>query len=437
MSTSLPNSDNHTALHKARQLDAEDALKAFRDRFLLPEKNGRQQVYFLGNSLGMQPRKTAEEIRSLLEAWSANGVESFFMGEDPWLHYHDHLTAPLARIVGAQPAEIVVMNSLTVNLHLMMASFYRPQGKRKKILCEYKAFPSDQYMLETHVQQRGFDPREVIVEVMPRDGEEIIREEDIQAAIDLHRDEIALVLFSGVNYYTGQCFDLNAITAAAHRAGALAGYDLAHAAGNVPLSLHEWDVDFACWCNYKYLNAGPGAVGGVFIHEKHHAGALPRFAGWWGHDKESRFSMQPGFVPIPSAEGWQLSTPPMLLLASMRASLEIFEAAGIDQLHHKRDQMTAYLWEQLQEVRGGTGPGHFRILTPEDPQRRGCQVSLYFPHSGRKVFDHLTSKGFFVDWREPGVIRLAPVPLYNTFEEIFLFGEALRESIEMARSELV
>ena len=397
----------------ALELDNKDPLKHFRNRFIVPKREGREQVYFLGHSLGLQPVNTSEELAKVLKQWAGYGVEAFFMGDDPWLDYHDHLIVPLSGIVGALPSELTVMNQLTVNLHLMMASFYRPSGKRKKIICEAKAFPSDQYMLETHVKHIGLNPEEVIIEVQPRDGEHIIRNTDIITAIENCGDELALVLWGGVNYYTGQVFDIAAITMATHGVGAVAGFDLAHAAGNVELRLHTWNVDFACWCSYKYLNSGPGAIGAAYIHERYHKNpSISRLAGWWGYDKSSRFKMEKGFLPAPTAEGWQLSTPsPILLYAAHRASLDIFAEAGFERLIQKGQQMSSYLLSLL-NLKTRSGTINIEILTP-DIHEKGCQVSIFLPGNGKKVFELLTEAGIFADWREPDVIRVAPVPLYN------------------------
>ncbi|MBL7770469.1 MAG: kynureninase [Flavipsychrobacter sp.] len=409
----------------ARSLDAADSLAGFREQFIIPQEHGQPQVYFLGNSLGLQPKNTGPYIQKVLGQWAKYGVESFFMGEDPWLNYHDHLVNPLAKIVGAHPAEVVVMNQLTVNLHLLMVSFYRPAGKRVKILCEAKAFPSDQYMLETHIKALGYDPEEVLIEVSPRAGEVTIHQEDILAAIQQTGEELALILWGGVNYYTGQLFDMEAITRAGHAVGAKVGFDLAHAAGNIELQLHAWNVDFACWCTYKYLNGGPGAIGAAFIHERYHQDkSLHRFAGWWGYEKNTRFKMEKGFVPIETAEGWQLSTPSPILYASLRASLEIFDTAGFDSCLQKAKLMAAYLHFLLEQI-SEANPGKFHILTPAAATARGCQVSLLVKQGGRELFDELSRKGFFVDWREPDVIRLAPVPLYNRYEEIWRFAQVL------------
>lgn len=414
------------ALSLAQELDREDPLQGCREQFIIPEHGGRKQIYFLGNSLGLQPKATALAIQEVLEQWSQHGVEAFFQGSKPWLDFHDQLTGPLSAIAGALPSEISVMNQLTVNLHLMMVSFYRPEGKRKKILCEAKAFPSDQYMLETHVRNRGMDPEGAIIEISPRTGENSIREDDIVSAIEQHNDELALVLLGGVNYYTGQVFNMRLITAAAHQYGIKVGFDLAHAIGNVPLALHDWNVDFACWCSYKYLNSGPGAVGGAFIHERYHRSDLPRYAGWWGFDKSRRFLMEKGFRAIPSAEGWQLSTPSPILYACHLSALKIFEEAGMERLHAKRRLMSTYLWHWLDEVSRGTGAAT-RCLTPRAHGESGCQVSLLVPHKGRAVFDALSAQGVMADWREPDVIRIAPVPLYNSFEEVWRFGNILRD----------
>ena len=400
---------------------------------MIPQVEGKDAIYFLGNSLGLQPKKTKQYIEAILNQWQQYGVEGFFNGVQPWLSYHAQLTKPLAEIVGALPHEIVVMNQLTVNLHLMLVSFYQPSGKRTKILCEAKAFPSDQYMLETHLKSRGLDPGEHIIEVTPRTGEIIIRLDDILKTIEAHGDEIALVLWGGVSYYTGQLFDIEAITQAAHKKGAFVGFDLAHAAGNVPLQLHDWNLDFACWCSYKYLNAGPGAVGGVFIHEQHHTNqTLNRFAGWWGYKNEERFLMEKGFQPIASAEGWALSTPSPILFASHLAALTVFKEAGIEKVFQKSKQLSAFLFFVLHEVLKKFEQPLFEILTPEDELSHGSQISLLVLANGKQVFEHLTTNGVFADWREPNVIRVAPVPLYNTFEEVWHFGTLLEQAFELS-----
>lgn len=415
----------------AQSLDAQDDLRHLRDSFIIPQKEGKEQIYFLGNSLGLQPKSTNSYLQQVLEQWSTYGVEGFFEGAHPWLHYHDSLTAPLGKIVGALPHEVVVMNQLTVNLHLMMISFYNPHARRNKIICEAKAFPSDQYMLETHVQQRGLRPEEVIIEVAPREGSFTIHHDDIIAAIEKHKDELALVLWGGVNFYTGQLFDIKGITEAAHKAGAKAGFDLAHAAGNVALQLHEWNVDFACWCSYKYLNAGPGAVGAAFVHERyHHDKSLKRFAGWWGYNKEKRFFMEPHFDAIPSAEGWQLSTPSPLLYAAHKASLHVFEQTDMEKLTAKSKQLSSYLLFLLQDINQLFQTPMFQVITPVAAAERGSQVSILVKEKGRKIFEYLSVNGVFADWREPNVMRVAPVPLYNTFEEVYTFAHILKEAVK-------
>jgi kynureninase len=422
------------SLSFAKQLDVTDPLKNFRQHFIIPSINGKEQIYFLGNSLGLQPQNTKEELNKILDQWASYGVEGFFMGKNPWIDYHDQLTKPLSKIVGALPHEITVMNQLTVNLHLMMISFYQPEGKRNKILCEAKAFPSDQYMFETHIRHYGLNPDEIIIEVEPRPGEYLIRTEEILDSIDKHKDELALVLFSGVNYYTGQAFNIKTITEAAHAAGIICGFDLAHAAGNIPLQLHDWNVDFACWCGYKYLNSGPGSVGGVYIHERFHSDKnIKRFAGWWGHVKDTRFKMEKGFKPIPTAEGWQLSTPSLLLYASHKAALDIFEEAGWENIQAKQKLLNSYLWFILDEINNSSSKKVIEFITPRNEVERGCQVSMLMiekgkPTSpaGREIFDELTKNGIMADWREPNVIRIAPVPLYNSFEEVWKFGNIIR-----------
>jgi kynureninase len=410
----------------ALQMDQQDPLKSFRKLFRIPSEEGKEKIYFLGNSLGLQPIATKERINKILDDWSQLGVEGFFEGSAPWMNIHDELANGLSPIVGAKPSEIVVMNSLTVNLHLMMVSFYKPSGKRRKIICEKKAFPSDQYMLETFLKYHGLDPEEIIIEVGPAENEDTIRHEEILNAIDQHKDELALVFWGGVNYYTGQVFDIASITEAAHNAGAVAGFDLAHGAGNIALKLHDWNVDFACWCNYKYLNGGPGAVGASFIHERYHTDKnIQRFGGWWGHDKSSRFKMEKGFIPIESAEGWQQSTPPILLYASLAASLEIYNQAGFENCLVKASLMSSYLHQELKSL-----GSQIQILTPSNENEHGCQVSMLMKEKGREVYKALTDKGIFADWREPNVIRVAPVPLYNTFEEIHEFVSVMKQTLQ-------
>ncbi len=412
----------------AISLDLADPLRDMRNKFIIPEHNGHEQTYLLGNSLGLQPKNTKAAIETVLTQWANYGVEGFFMGDDPWMDYHDKLLQPLSKIVGTLPHELSVMNQLTVNLHLMLVSFYQPRGKRRKILCEQKAFPSDQYMLETYLKHLGLDPNELIIEIGPREGESTIRLEDITSAIEQQHEEVALVFWGGINYYTGQLFDMATITSVAHQYGIKAGFDLAHAAGNVELNLHNWDVDFACWCSYKYLNAGPGAVGGVYIHERYHNDpSIQRLGGWWGYDKPTRFLMEKGFKPMPTAEGWQLSTPSMLLYACHMASLELFEEAGWENILAKQNKLNAYLWFLLNELNRAQPEQVVQVLTPA--QERGCQVSLFMLKNGRAIFDSLIKQGIMVDWREPNVIRLAPVPLYNTFADVYRFYEAIKNML--------
>jgi len=411
----------------ARQLDQDDPLQSFRQQFIIPAENGQEKVYFLGNSLGLQPKRTKDSIQTIMNDWAAHGVEAFFGADEPWMDYHDQLTKPLSKMVGCLPHELSVMNNLSVNLHLMLVSFYRPQGKRYKILCEAKAFPSDQYMMETHVKHHGFDPADAIIEIKPRAGEHIIRNEDLLQIIVQHREELALVLFGGINYYSGQVFDMQTITQLAQQAGAKVGFDLAHAAGNIELKLHDWHVDFACWCSYKYLNSGPGAVAAVYVHERYHKEeSMNRFAGWWGYEKATRFKMEKGFKPMQSAEGWQLGTPAMLLYASHRAALEVVEEAGWEKINAKRKLLTAYLWYILDDVNASQKEPIIEFITPRRETEHGCQVSMNMLQRGKEIYTELMRQGFYVDWREPSVIRLAPVPLYNTFEEVWKFGEALK-----------
>lgn len=417
------------SLEFAKTLDEEDELKHFRKEFLIPRHQNKDAIYFLGNSLGLQPKRTSPYIEQALKQWASHGVEGFFEGEQPWMKLHQQLVPALSEIVGALPHEVVIMNQLSVNLHLMLVSFYYTKGKRNKIICEAKAFPSDQYVLYSHVKQRGFNPDDVIIEVQPRSGEVLIREDDILSTIQQHKDELALVFWGGVNYYSGQVFDMEQITKAAHLVGAKCGFDLAHAVGNIPLQLHNWNIDFACWCSYKYLNSGPGAVAGSFIHERYHNDeSINRYAGWWGNKKETQFLMQKSFEPEPSAEGWQLSTPSPILYATHLASLEIFSEAGIENIFRKNKQLNFYLWFVLNEVKKELSDGAIKILTPLNEGERSCQVSLAI-HNGKKVFECLSQNGVYSDWREPDVIRIAPVGLYNTFEEIWHFGQLLKSAI--------
>ncbi len=419
----------------ARERDENDPLKNFRESFLFPQVNGRQALYFTGNSLGLQPAKAREALQTELDDWALHGVEGHFHAKNPWYSYHERFSADAAEIVGALPSEVVMMNALTVNLHLMMVSFFRPDrgSGRTKILCEAKAFPSDQYAIESQLRFHGLNPDEHLIEVGPREGEHLIRHEDLLDAIARHGDEIALIMIGGVNYYSGQLFDMKAITYAGHNVGALVGFDLAHAAGNVLLALHDWNVDFACWCTYKYLNSGPGSVSGVFVHERHGNNPdLHRFAGWWGHDKSERFQMKSGFKPIEGAEGWQLSNAPVFNMAIHRVSLDLFKNAGMTALRTKSEALTAYLEFVIQSISNEVPQANFEVITPKNPAERGCQLSILAHGQGRKLFDRLTESGVVVDWREPNVIRMAPVPLYNSFEDIYSFGQILKECLHNA-----
>ena len=417
----------------AKEKDNEDVLKSFRDRFYFPIVNGKQAIYFTGNSLGLQPKTTQDYVLKELEDWATFGVEGHFHARNPWMPYHEMFAAPLSKIVGAKPNEVVAMNQLTVNLHLLMVSFYRPTAKRFKILCEAKAFPSDQYALESQVKFHGFRYEEAVVEVEPRAGEYNIRHEDIISKINELGEELALVMIGGVNYFTGQVFDMKSITVAAHQVGAYAGFDLAHAAGNIQLALHEWQVDFACWCSYKYMNSGPGGVSGVYIHEKHASDPnLPRFAGWWGHDKNTRFKMEKGFKPMDTAEAWQLSNAPVLSMAAHKASLDIFDEAGMERLCQKSEVLTSYLEFLIEDINATKlfNDAHkLEIITPRNKAQRGCQLSIVAHGRGRELFNKLSENGIIADWREPNVIRVAPVPLYNSFEDCFRFAEILKTII--------
>jgi kynureninase len=419
-------------LEFAKIMDQNDPLKEFRKQFHFPNFHEKNIRYFTGNSLGLQPIKAKTYITEELEDWAKFGVEGHFHARRPWFSYHEQLTEKVAKIVGAKPLEVVVTHSLTTNLHLLMVSFYRPSGKRTKILCEAKAFPSDQYVLESQVKFHGLSPETDLIEVSPRPGEQLIREEDILAKIHELGDTLALVMIGGVNYYTGQLFDMKSITVAAHHVGAVAGFDLAHAAGNVNLSLHEWGVDFAAWCGYKYLNSSPGGVSGMFIHERHAEDkTLPRFAGWWGHDKNTRFLMEPGFQPIKGAEGWQLSNAPVLGMAAHLASIEIFDEAGMDRIGAKRDLLTAYLEFVINDISTrNTNRVNFELITPSDKTKRGSQLSIMAKGQGKALFDALSAEGVVADWREPNVIRVAPAPLYNSFEDCYWFGQLLEKAIQ-------
>jgi kynureninase len=416
------------SLSFARKMDRLDPLKSFRSKFHIPKVNGKPSLYFTGNSLGLQPRSTQKFINQELKDWADLGVEGHLHSQRPWLYYHKFSKKALAQIVGAKPTEVVAMNQLTINLHLMMVSFYRPDAKRFKIITEGGAFPSDQYALETQIKFHGFDPTEVLIELTPRDGEYTLRTKDILETIELHGNQTALILLGGVQYYTGQFFDLKKITEAGHRVGAVVGFDLAHAIGNVVLNLHRDKVDFAVWCSYKYLNSGPGAIAGAFVHDKHaRRFDLPRFAGWWGHNEKERFQMKKGFKPMAGVDGWQLSNVPIFQSAAHLASLEIFQEAGIKNLRRKSLLLTGYLEFLLHEI--DPLKKYVQIITPSNPEERGCQVSILIRQNGKRIFNRLTKEGIIADWREPDVIRIAPVPLYNRFEDVFYLADKLKTVI--------
>ncbi|WP_445715635.1 kynureninase [Flavobacterium sp.] len=414
----------------AQSLDAQDELRTYRDEFYFPKVNGKQVIYFTGNSLGLQPKRTKAYVDEVMNDWANMAVEGHFYADKPWWDYQERFAAPLSDIVGAKPSEVGVMNTLTVNLHLLMVSFYNPTPKKYKIICEEKAFPSDQYMFQSQVKFHGYDPKDAIVEIKRREGEANIRLEDVLAKIDEVGNELALVLIGGVNYYTGQVFDMKTITEAGHKHGAYVGWDLAHAAGNIKLALHDWDVDFAAWCSYKYMNSGPGNASGFFVHEKHHNDKeLKRFAGWYGHNKERRFKMEPDFDPVHGADGWQVSNLPILSLAPYLASVEMFAEVGMDKLIAKRNLITAYLEFILHEIDKELEGADFEILTPSNQDERGCQLSVYLHGQGRELFDRLMKNGVITDWREPNVIRLAPAPFYCSFEDMYEFGQILKRLI--------
>lgn len=421
----------------AQEQDAQDTLRAFRNEFFFPQHDGCDVIYFTGNSLGLQPKGAAAALRQELDDWAKYGVEGHFHATHPWYSYHEGLAASTARLVGAMEEEVVVMNQLTTNLHFLLVSFYRPKGKRVKILTEQRPFPSDTYAFTSQIRFHGLDPDVCLVEVQPSPGEHTLRRETILAKIDELGDELALVCFGGVNFLTGQAFDIKAITAAAHRVGAFAGFDLAHGAGNLHLKLHDDGPDFACWCSYKYLNSGPGSVAGAFVHQRHLGTDLSRFAGWWGHDKRERFKMERVFTPMPTAEAWQVSNAPVFAMAVHRVALEQFDRAGMERLRAKSILLTSYLrWiiEGISSTHPGSGPGQagiFNIITPNDPAQNGAQLSILVNGDGRGIFDRLTARGVFCDWREPDVLRMAPVPMYNSFEDVYRFGEILRECISV------
>lgn len=413
----------HTIFHGGESfavtMDARDPLAYFRGRFYIPKTSqGDDSIYVCGHSLGLQPKTAASYLDQALQDWARLGVEGHFHAKNPWMPYHRLLTEQTAELVGAQPSEVVVMNSLTVNLHLMMASFYRPTAERHRVLVESGAFPSDQYAVKSQILFRGFDPASSLLELVPREGESCIRDEDIESVIEREGNSIALIMLGGVNYATGQVFDMAGVTKAGQRKGCVVGLDLAHAAGNIPLRLHDWGPDFAVWCSYKYLNGGPGCVGGCFIHERHaRAWERQRFAGWWGHDEKTRFQMEPDFHPMEGAEGWQLSNPSILALAALRASMEIFSEAGLERLRAKSVRLTGYMEFLLSQELSAK----FSIITPREQERRGAQLSIRLPSEGRKLCDRLAREGVVGDWREPDTFRVAAVPLYNSYQDVYQF----------------
>ncbi|MCC5937702.1 MAG: kynureninase [Lunatimonas sp.] len=412
----------------ALRMDEQDPLRRFRECFFIPEQNGKPVIYLCGNSLGLQPKQAANYIQKELDSWARLGVEGHFQGENPWVYYRKRSKHALAALVGSSEEEVVAMNQLSTNLHLLLVSFYRPKPGKYKILTESGAFPSDQYILESQTRFHGYAPHDAIIELTPRDGKHTLETDDILEALDRHSSELALIIMSGVQYYTGQRFDMARIAAAAQRKGIPVGFDLAHAVGNVPLSLHAWGVDFATWCSYKYLNSGPGNVSGVFVHQRHaRSFDLPRFAGWWGHEESERFQMKKGFKPMPGADGWLLSNDNVLGLAAHQASLDLFMEAGLDNLTKKREQMTGYLEFILYQL--NERKNVIEIITPKDPNSRGAQLSLFVHKEGKALFEKISEAGVVCDWREPNVIRIAPAPLYTSYEDIYKFAVAFEKAL--------
>jgi kynureninase len=411
----------------ALELDREDSLSRFRESFFIPKHtDGTESIYLCGNSLGLQPRQTKAYLNQELDDWARLGVEGHFHAANPWMPYHETLTKTTAQVVGAKAHEVVIMNTLTTNLHLMMVSFYQPKGKRNKIIIEADAFPSDRYAVASQVQFHGYDDKEHIIEWTPRAGEHTPRIEDLETLLQEQGDNIALIMVGAVNYYTGQFFDLKKIASLGHAEGAMVGFDCAHGAGNVDLELHDSGADFAVWCTYKYMNSGPGSLGGCFVHERHANNTdLPRFTGWWGHNKDTRFKMRDDFEPMHGAEGWQLSNPPILSMVAIRASLDLFAQAGFEHLREKSIQLTGYLEYLLKELKDD----RISIITPSTSKDRGCQLSLAVKNADKSLFDAITAKGVIADWREPDVIRVAPVPLYNSYEDCWRFVEVLKSEL--------
>jgi len=413
----------------AHQMDSTDPLRSFRDQFYFPKHtNGEQAIYLCGNSLGLQPKSAKRYIEAVLDDWRYLGVKGHFEGEHPFTTYHELLGEQMARIVGGRKDEVVAMNSLTVNLHLMMVSFYRPEQGRYKILIEKNAFPSDQYAVKSQLEFHGYDPKDGLLELEPRAGEDILRTEDILDLIKNKGNEIALIMIGGLNYYTGQAYDMQKITEIGHEMGCVVGFDLAHGAGNLSLSLHDWDVDFAVWCTYKYMNSGPGGIAGCFVHQRHlKRKDLMRFAGWWGRDKATRFLMDDTFVPIQGAEGWQMSNETVLSMAALKASLEIFEEVGMKAIVKKSRLLTRYLEFLIEELKSD----RIQIITPKQTDARGAQLSIRVINSDKSLFKAISEKGVIADWREPDVIRIAPAPLYNSFMDVFNFVQILRTELSI------
>lgn len=412
----------------ATDLDAEDPLSGFRDQFYIPKnRNGEELIYLCGNSLGLQPKSVAAHIDQELIDWANLGVEGHTQAKNPWLPYHELLTGQMAKIVGAKPLEVVVMNTLTVNLHLMMVSFYRPTKKRYKILLESDVFPSDRFAVASQIKHHGFNPDEGMIYWQPKKEKNVLEYDDLEEIFKTQGDEIALVMIGSVNYYTGQFFDLKRITELAHNHGCKVGFDCAHGAGNIALNLHGSGADFAVWCTYKYLNSGPGSLAGCFVHERHaHDKRLNRFAGWWGHNKQTRFNMRDEFDQLPGAEGWQLSNPPILSMAAIKASLAVFEKAGMEKLIAKSKKLTAYLEYMIETIKHPD----IKIITPKNPSERGCQLSIQVKNSDKRLFEKLMESGVIADWREPDVIRCAPVPLYNSYTDVFQMVEKLKSCLD-------
>ena len=418
-------SNHQLGLEYAKHQDQNDVLASYRSRFHIPKDNqGKELIYMTGNSLGLQPKSTKDYIHQELEDWARLGVEGHTNAKHPWLHYHEFLTENMANVVGAKPIEVVVMNTLTANLHLMMVSFYKPTSKRYKILIEADAFPSDKYAVESQLRHHGFDPKDGLVLWKARKGEELADYDDLEAILEAQGHEIALVMIGGVNYYTGQFFDLKRITQLGHQYGCMVGFDCAHGAGNVKLDLHDSGADFAVWCTYKYLNSGPGSLGGCFVHERHaYNKNLNRFAGWWSHNKETRFKMRDEFDQLPGAEGWQLSNPPILSMAAIRASLDMFAEVGMEKLTEKSKHLTGYFEFLINDLNNKD----IKVITPSNPNERGCQLSIQVKNADKTLHHQLTKAGIISDWREPDVIRCAPVPLYNSYEDVYKLVEKLKE----------